>query len=183
MTIRDLTVRVRPQNKNAHLLCILLLALAAAGFATSFTVPLYRGIIQLFSALFIVAALTVYSRYLGAKYSYEIFTNDGEGEPLFIVRQTTGKRISILCRVTLAGISEVVPLSMKEAKARAVASGVHRYLYTTTLCPSRVFYVKVRTRHEKADLILEGSDEFFSYLSASAKEAALYYPPFAEEEE
>jgi len=183
MMIHDLTVRVRPQNKNAHALCIVLLALAAAGFVTSFTVPLYRGIIQLFAAILIVAALTVYARYLGSKYSYEIFTNDGEGEPLFIVRQETGKRISILCRVSLAGISEVVPLSMKEAKERAKTSGAHRYLYTSTLFPSRAYYVKVRTRHEKADLILEGSDEFFSYLDASAKEAALLFPPFAEEEE
>lgn len=181
--IHDLTVRVKPQNKNAHTLCIALLALAAAGFVTSFLVSLYCGIIQLFAAVLIVAALTVYSRYLGSKYSYEIFTDGGEGEPLFIVRQETGKRISILCRVSLAGISEVTPLSMKEAKSRSVASGAHRYLYTSTLFPSRVYYVKVRTRHEKADLVLEGSDEFFDYLKNAAAEAALLYPPFAEEEE
>lgn len=181
--ISDLTVHVKPQNKRAHALCLLLLALAAGGFITSFTVPLYRGMIQLFAAILIVAALTVYARYLGAKYSYEIFTDGGAGEPLFIVRQTTGKRVSILCRISLAGISEITPLSMKEAKARARASGVHRYLYTQTLFPPRVFYVKVRTRSERADLILEGSDEFFAYLEQAAHEAALLYPPFAEEGE
>lgn len=180
--IRDLTVRVKPQNKCAHTLCIVFLALAVAGFIASFSVPLYRGIIQLFAAILIVAALTVYARYIGAKYSYEIFTDGGEGEPLFIVRQETGKRISILCRVALAGMSEIVPLSMKEAKEKAKSSGAHRYLYTQTLFPARVYYVKVRTRHEKADLILEGSEEFFEMLKLAASEAAMLYPPFAEEE-
>lgn len=181
--IQDMTVRVKANKKRALTVIILLSAVAAAGFVTSLLIEHYRGILQLGAAVLIVAALTLYARYIGTTYSYEIFTDGGSAEPLFIVRQETGKRISILCRITLAGIAEMTSLTVKEAKARAQKDGVPRYIYTSTLHPDRVCFLKVRARHESADLILEGSDEFFTYLEAAAKEAALLYPPFAEEDE
>lgn len=181
--IQDMTLRVKPNKRPALTALITLLALAAAGFVTSLLVSHYRGLLQLGAAVLIVAALTLYARYLGTRYSYEIFTDGGNAEPLFIVRQETGKRISILCRITLAGIAEAVPLSMKEAKERAQKDTVPRYIYTSTLGVDRVWFLKVRARHESADLIMEGSDEFFTLLKAMAEEAVLLYPPFAEEDE
>ena len=168
--ISEISLRPVAKNKNARMLFFVLLGAAAASVAVSYLVNAYKGIIQLGSLILLVAAVMVYTRYIGAAYLYEV-TFDTEGTPVFVVSQLSGKRRSALCRVDLADIAEILRLSGEEYRAYKPEAGMKRYNYTPTLWPDEVHCMKVRARAESADVFLELSAECCDMLLSYAAEA------------
>ena len=168
--IQEFAVRPVPKNQNARILFFTLLGGAAAAIAASYFMNAYKGIVQLASLILLVAAVTVYTRYLGAVYSYEV-TYDSDGTPIFVVCQFSGKRRTSLCRVDLADVLSIDALTAEQYRAYKTEQGVKRYNYTPTLYPPEVHILKVRGRHEKADVLLEITAECRDVLLSYAAEA------------
>ena len=168
--IQEFAVRPVPKNQNARILFFTLLGGAAAAIAASYFMNAYKGIVQLASLILLVAAVTVYTRYLGAVYSYEV-TYDSDGTPIFVVCQFSGKRRTSLCRVDLADIVQIEALSTEQYRAYKTEQGIKRYNYTPTLFPPEVNLMRVRGRHEKADVLLEITAECRDALLSYAAEA------------
>ncbi len=156
--IIDFSVKAKPSNRKAKYTFAICIALAFAFFAASGFVPLYNGLVGLVGLIFLTAALTVYTKYMSAVYYYDVFT-DSDGTPLFIVRQVVGKRETTLCRI---GLSEVMKLEREDREARRrhkTPSDHRKFSYLPTLDPDVSYRMTTRSRYERAEILLEISDE------------------------
>lgn len=168
--IQEFAVRPVPKNQNARMLFFAFLGGAAATIAVSYFISAYKGIVQLASLILLVAAVTVYTRYLSAVYSYEV-TYDSDRTPIFVVCRFSGKRRTSLCRVDIADIAEIETLSAEQYRAYKTEQGIKRYNYTPTLFPPEVNLMRVRGRYEKADVLLEITAECRDVLLSYVAEA------------
>ena len=105
-----------------------------------------------------------------AEVGYEIVF-DSEGTPLFIVNQLVGKRMSTLCRIGLYEIVNIRCESGEEQKAHKTPAGVRKYSYVPTLFSDRVCRIYTVGKHERAEILIEVSDEIAAFLSDYAREA------------
>ena len=171
MNIKDLTVHPKPQNNNAKVAFLITLLISAVGFAVYFMMDRYRGFVGMFALFTLVTAILFYTKYISPSFYYDI-TSDSDGVPIFVVRQIIGKRQTTLCRIDLANIKALASEGREEKKAHKTLSGYKKYVYAPTLFPPRVYRITVIGRYEKAEIIIECSDEFANYLSDCAKQAA-----------
>ena len=168
--ITDFSAQPKPQNKKARNLMILFFVLAAIAFAITTIVGQYRGIIGMLCVGFLTSGTLMYTKYLSVRFYYDIIAT-GVDEPLFVVRQMTGKREVTLCRVTLADIERVERETAAERKAHKKDKTTALFIYCPTLSPNVSYRMYVKSGFEKSELILEGSDEFFSKVVEFAAEA------------
>ncbi len=167
--IKELSIRPKPQNKLADRIFYTLLLVALGIIALTQIVEHYKGVISVFAVIAIVAALSVYSRFMSGEYCYDVMY-DSSNTPLFVVRKFSGKRATTLCNVELSAIRSLDILENgKDIEPRA--TGVKRYNYYPTLGKVRRARLTVKTRYESSVILIEGSDEFFALLSSYAKEA------------
>ena len=178
--MQEFSVRPVPKNQNARRLFFILLGSAAALVAVSYLMSSYRGIVQLFALILLVASVMIYARYIGSYYTYDL-TVDSDGTPIFVVCQYSGKRRSSLCRVDLADITDIKSLTAEQYRAYKTEAGVKRYNYTPTLNPPEVHLLKVRSHSEKADVLLEISAEYCEALLSYAQQARAMRPLDGEE--
>ena len=151
----------------------------------AFTVCFFASFILLFSAnafqryvwlpqlsgmLLLVAAITLYTKFLSSKYFYEIVF-DTEGTPLFVVNQIIGKRMTTLCRIALYEVVKVESESSEDRKNHKTPAGVKKYNYVPTLLPERTCRISTSGRHERAEVVIEVTDEVADLLSSYAREA------------
>lgn len=178
--IRPVSVRPKPQNNYAKGLFFALLATAAAISVWYFSLDRYKGVVGMAALCVITAALFVYTKYISQQYIYDI-TEDYKGSPILVVRAVTGKRESTMCRVDLSSIISVEKESREQRKAHKTPTGYNKYVYSPTVMPDEVYRVTVSSRYEKAEIIIECSEEFASLLSAYANEARELYSSLEEE--
>ena len=172
--IRELSVRPKPKNNYARGLFICLLATALGVFILYLNAEKYKGLIGLVIIALVTGAVFVYTKYVSQSYAYDI-TYDSEGSAVFVVRGITGKRQSTLCRVDLHSITAVKKETREQMKAHKTEPGYRRYVYTPTLFAPEVYRICVLSRYEKAEILIECTDEFCEYLlSASAEARELY---------
>ncbi|MBQ8719415.1 MAG: hypothetical protein IJY65_00065 [Clostridia bacterium] len=167
--INELSIRPKPQSKLADRVFYSLLLVAFAIIAASYLAERGRGLISLAAVIVIVAALSVYSRFMAGEYSYDI-TYDSQDTPLFVVRKFSGKRATTLCNVELSAIRSVDILEDGKDTERT-SKEARRYNYSPTLGKARRAKLTVKTRYESSVILIEGTDEFFALLSAYANEA------------
>ena len=174
--IREFSVRPVPKNKNARILFFSILGSAAAAVILAYFLESYKGIVQLGALILLVAAVLVYTRYIGAVYSYEV-TFDSDETPIFVVCQFSGKRRTSLCRVDLADVVDIEVLTNAAYRAYRTEPGVKRYNYTPTLNPPEVHLMRVRSHTERADVLLELSSEcrdtILSYAACARAERSV----------
>ncbi len=168
--INEFSVSVKPQNALAKQLMAICFGLSALIFALSMMIDKYRGVVAAFSLVTLTLALLLYTKYISARYVYEIFTDD-DGEPLFIVRQLTGQKSVTLCRVEIATISKVEREDKKTRRAHKTERDVYRYSYCPTLSPEYVIRLSLVGYRAKSEILIEGSEDFAALLKAYAQEA------------
>ncbi len=170
--ISEISVRAKPSNRKAHIISAACLIIAALLFVTRFAVDRFQGIIDLGTIGFITASVFLYTKYIAPVYYYEtMITTDGE--PLFIIRRMTGKRGTTLCRISFAEILSIKKEEREEFKKHKTPKGTVKYLYTPSLFPEKVHRIEMRSAYERAEIVIECSDEFANRLSAWAKEARM----------
>ncbi len=167
--MKEFSVHPKPQNKRAYYTFYAMLGSAIIAFVPYFALDKYKGIFSFIAMIFIVAAIYIYTRYLSKAYYYDITAAD-DGEPLFVVRQLVGKRYSTLCRIEIATMVNIEHISRREGNKPERREGVNRYYYLPTMMPEDYYAITVSSPYEKAEVFIEGSDEFAAMLMAYAKE-------------
>jgi hypothetical protein len=144
---------------------MLAFALCTVGY---FLAEKYRGVIGLVAVCFLTSGILFYTKYIAPVFYYDVLI-DNAGTPLFIVRQSTGKREVTLARFEIADIKDVKFESREERKKHKTAGGVLKYNYGPTMNPPiscRIFY---KTRYENAEISVEVSEEYSEMLRSYAK--------------
>ena len=138
-------------------------AVALVSLIITFFLEKYRGVVGMVTFASLITAILTYTKYVSVTFHYDVVVEEVE-EPLFIVRQTIGKRNVTLCRVAFADIVKIEKESAAERRAHKSALGVSRYSYTPTLAPSVSYRIYISSRYEKAEIIIEGTDELCEML-------------------
>ena len=171
--INELSARVKSSNNNARVAFFTLLAVSALVFVAYFISPQYKGIIGLVGIALITAAVLIYTKYVACEYYYDV-TFDSDGTAVFVVRQITGKRQSTLCRIALSDIVSAKMESATVRRAHKTPMGYRKYVYFPTLIPADSCRLTVSNRYEKAEILIEVSEEFKNLLltySVTARES------------
>lgn len=180
--IKEFSIHAKATNNNAK---IAFAVCFFASFILLFSANAFQKLVwipQLCGMLLLVAAITLYTKFLSSKYFYEI-TFDTEGTPLLVVNQVIGKRMTTLCRVGLYEVVKVESESAEERKNHKTSAGVRKYTYVPTLFPERTCRVYTSGRHERAEVVIEVSDEIAALISDYAREARELMVAREEEEE
>ncbi len=168
--IREFSTHPKPVNKNAQVAFLITILISAFGFVTYFLIEKYKGIVGVASLMVLTTAILFYTKYISPEFYYDI-TVDSEGTPLFVVRQVIGKRQTTLCRINLADIVSVTRQSSAQKRAHKTPSGYRAYVYTPTFMPPETYLITVASRYEKAEIRIEGTDEFAEVLREYSGEA------------
>lgn len=168
--IKDFSAHPKPQNSNAKVVMWLFFGLGAVAAVFSVALDSYRGVVGLVALALISSGILMYTKYVSVAFYYDILGEDMD-TPLFVVRQRVGKRDVTLCRVELADIVSVKRETAAERKAHVREQGTAYYVYAPTLNPPVSYRMRVSNPRENAELILEGTDEFFSRVIELASEA------------
>ena len=168
--ITDFSAQPKPQNKKARNVMIFFFAVAVFAFVIMNIVGQYRGAIGMVCVGALTTGTLMYTKYLSVRFYYDIIAT-GVDEPLFVVRQMTGKREVTLCRVALADIERVQKESAAERRAHKKEKTTALFVYGPTLFPEVSYRMYVKSGPDRSELILEGSDEFFDKIVEFAAEA------------
>lgn len=160
----EFSVKVVPQNRKAHVISAASLIVAALLFVTRFIINKYTGLIDLGTVGFITASVFLYTKYIASSYYYESMLTD-DGERLFIIKKVTGKRATTLCRISFGEILSIKKETGEEFKKHKTPRGTVKYLYTPTLFPSFVYRIEMRSAYERAEIVIECSDELADVIS------------------
>lgn len=168
--MNDIYSHAKASNNKAKRLFFIMLLVSAALIAVYVFIDVYKGVIGLAAVVAIVSAVFIYTKYMGAEYFYDL-TSDSEGSAVFVVRQTTGKRTSTLCRLDLWSIVNVERLTAKERSTHKTPLGMKKYFYLPTLSPESVLLLTAKSEYENAEIFIEASDEFAAMLKSRAAAA------------
>lgn len=166
--MQEFSVKLTPSNNKARIAFIATLVGAFLLFALSTLLPLYKGLVSLGGMACLVAALTLYTKYISPVYYYD-FTDDGYGTALFVVRQVIGKRQSTLCRISFGEIKKVERETPESRRAHKTPAGYRKYSYMPTLIPELSYRLTIENNYEKAEILIEVSDELARMIESYAK--------------
>ena len=168
--IKDFSAHPKPQNNNSKKVMWAFFILGAVAAVLSVVLESYRGVVGLLALALISSGILMFTKYVSVAFYYDIIAEDVD-TPMFIVRQRVGKRDVTLCRVDLADIVSVKKETAAERKAYVKERGTAYYVYAPTLNPPVSYRMRVANPREHAELILEGTDEFFDKIIELAAEA------------
>ncbi len=135
--------------------------LACAGFM-AFQVP--PGTLwQILFLLSSVACVFFYVRYFSSIFTYRI-----QGEPsLFLVEQTSGRRVTLLCRLELSGLTKIRPWCPED---KGDDKRCDRYNFCNNLSPDRSYLLFFDCDGKRASVRLELEGEFLLFLQKAVAE-------------
>lgn len=170
---REFSVKPKPTNNKARALFIICMMVAFSFVMLSTIIPLYNGIVGLIGVVFLVLAMTLYTKYIAPIYFYDLMS-DSDGTPLLVIRQQTGKRYSTLCRMELGNVVKVEKESRKQRCEHKTPDGVVKYSYLPTLDPDYSYRITVYGNYERSEILIECSEEFADLLLSYTKEISEY---------
>lgn len=168
--IREFSVKAKPSNNKARTLFIVFMLLAFVLVMLSTVVSEYRGIIAFSGVGFLTLSLLFYTKYILAVYYYDVMI-DSSGIPLLVVRQQTGKRQSTLCRIALSEIVSIEREDKAKRKGHKTTSDYKKYSYLPTLDPDLCYRIIMENGYERAEILIEISEDMAGLLSSYVDEA------------
>lgn len=168
--MKEITVRLKPQNNNAKIAFGIALGISFVGFMVYFAMERYRGFVGVFALFMLVCAILLYTKYISPVFCYDL-TFDSEQSPIFVVRQIIGKRQTTLSRIDLMDIASVEYENRSQMRQHKTPKEYRRYVYSPTLFPSEVYRITVSGRYEKAEIVIECTKEFADYIRDASLEA------------
>ena len=161
--INELSVKAKNTNNKARIAFYVTFAVSVVTFAISFFIDRFSGLVGNVGLILIAVSILIFTKYISPVYYYDIM-HDSSGAAVFVVRSVTGKRQSTFCRI---GLSEIVKIEREDAVARRAHKtphGVRKYSYVPTLGPDVTHRIYTRSRYERAEIVIEASDEFAALL-------------------
>ena len=171
--ISEFSVKAKPSNNKARVLFIACMMSSFVFISTSTLIDLYKGLVSLGGVAFLCGALILYTKYVAPIYYYDIML--GDNVPMLVVRQQTGKRYTTLCRVFLADIVKIEKESSAQRREHKTPAETGKYSYLPSLDPSESFRITTSSRHERAEILIECSEEFADLLKRYSSEAKETY--------
>lgn len=168
--ITDFSAQPKPQNNKAKIVMWVFFAIAAVAFVASTIIGQYKGVVGMVCVAAITTAILMYTKFVSVKFHYDVLAA-GMEEPLFVVRQVTGKRETTVARVALADIVDIRRESAAERRAHKREKTTALFVYAPTFSPEYSYRMYIKTRYDSSEVILEGSDEFFDKIKEFAAEA------------
>lgn len=172
--IREFSVKAKPTNNKARVTFVTLLSCAGLTFGAYLVMRAFEvqksGLFGLIPLALVIAAVFIYTKYVSPVYYYEL-ASDSDGYPLFVVRQTYGKRTSTLCRIGLSEITGLERETRSQRRAHKTPRTIMKYNYLPTLLPNYTYRITTRSRYEQAEIVIEINDEFAELLKGYIKEA------------
>ncbi len=166
----DFSAQPKAQNKTAKTIMWVFFGVALVSAVVSTFLEHYRGVVGMVTLGALTTAILMYTKFVSVKFYYDIMVT-GLEEPLLVVRQAVGKRNVTLARVALADIISITRESREQRRAYKKEKGIALYNYGPTMNPPVTYRVQVRNYAERADIVLEGSDEFFEKIREYASVA------------
>ena len=152
------SIRPKAANNNAKIVFAITLFISAVIFTFYFFMDKYKGVVGTVGLFVLVTAILIYTKYISPSFCYDVCP-DSDDTSVFIVRQVIGKRITTLCRIELADIASVKRETRPEYRAHKTPKGYKKYVYAPTLFPSEIYRLTVLSRYERAEIIIEISEE------------------------
>ncbi len=137
-------------KKYERLIALITALLGVALFAVSQIPALpIPALYQFLGLVSLTASIVLVSRYLMRRYVYsiEMRTDGGEDAPPdFVVVEHYGRRVSTVCRVSVAEIEEILPLTRENRRqAATLQRGRFFYDYTADLFSANRYLVSVQS--------------------------------------
>ncbi len=167
--IREFSVKPKPSNNKARAVFIVFMLLAFLLIVISTLVDSYKGIVSTLGVMSFTLALVIYTKYISPTYYYDI-TYDSSGLAVFVVRQLIGKRYTTLCRIALSDIIGIEKESSRERRDHKTPMGVVKYSYLPSLDPAESYRITTSSRYERAEILIEGSEELAALLRVYSAE-------------
>ncbi len=168
--IKEISVKPKPQNNIAKIVFSVTLALSLAAVIIYLSVDKYKGIFGFVAMLILVSAILIYTKYISPVFYYDIMLEGGE-IPIFVVRQSVGKRQTTLCRIALSDIASISHETREERRKHKTQKGVMKYNYAPTMFPAEVYRITTAGKYERAEIVIEGTSEFIACLTEYVEEA------------
>ena len=125
----------------------------------------FPAALQMLAVILLGCAVVVLTRYLLRDFCYRIEARGGSDVPDLTVTEYCGKRISVVCRISLGDIVTVRPINAREARSLAKAQRNRRiYDYTCRINPENLYLVTVRDGEESYDLRIVADKGLVAYL-------------------
>ncbi len=159
----DFSAQPKAQNKNSKIVMWVFFGIALITAIISTFLSAYRGVVGMVTLGCLATAILMYTKYVSVRFYYDVMVT-GLEEPLLVVRQAVGKRNVTLARVCLADIISITRETREERRRYKKEKGTLLYNYGPTLSPSVTYRLQVRNHIERADIVLEGTDEFFEKI-------------------
>lgn len=172
--VKEMSVHTVPTNKKARTVVSGLFASALILLVVSAILDKYKGLFGMAILAVLTAAILFYTRYIAAKYIYDLTTSE-DGCPILIARSITGKRQTTLMRIDLCTVDSVERLDADQIKAYRIDSGILKYVYSPTFKPDSLILIRSRSRYEKADVFIEAPKEFEELIRENSEYAKSIY--------
>ncbi|MBQ7346430.1 MAG: hypothetical protein IJW55_00580 [Clostridia bacterium] len=137
-------------QKKKEFLIVAILSVAAAFLFCCSTLPscLYPSLWQLTCVFLLVAVIMLVSKCLLRSFVYRVAPREdveGDAPPDFTVTECYGKRSAVVCRISVADIEAVTPVTPQNRKAlAAMGKGKSVYRYFSELSPQNLCWLTVR---------------------------------------
>ena len=168
--IKAFSSRPKPKNNNAKIAFGIALLISAVGFGFYLFMERYRGIVGTAAMFVLITAILIYTKYIAPSFVYDVGV-DSDNNPIFVVRQVIGKRITTLCRIDLADVTDVKNENREEMRAHKTPKDFKKYVYAPTMFPQDIYRITVRSRYEKSEILIEITDELANLFVSYVKQA------------
>ncbi len=159
---------VQPKKTNnlaANLSLVLIFGGILAMYFSSLPSIPFRPVMQTVSLLIIAFAIMLLGRYVFKSFSYSIVDTEGDGLDFTVTELKRRSRIT-LTRVSLSGISEIIPLKSdaKEIMAKK-KKGRKSFNYCVDLCPKESYLILCEECGEKYAIRISADEKLITLLS------------------
>jgi hypothetical protein len=165
--IRDFSATPKQQNKKSVIFMSAFFVAGAILFGISLFINNYRGVVGLVALLLFTTGVFVYIKFVSVVFHYDIIA-EGQDEPIFVIRQTVGKRNITLVRIAFREIEKIERETLSERRAHKTKSRVNAYSYCPTLMPDVSYRIYFKNAYESGEITVEGSEEFIEMLRSAA---------------
>ena len=126
----------------------------------------FPAILQLLSFVCMTGVVIVSTRYLLRDFCYRIEFAENTDVPDFTVTERCGRRITVVCRVSVNDVVEVRPICSKEARKLAKSQKERRvYDYTCRIDSDHLYLLTVRDGETLYDIRIMADQGLIKYLS------------------
>ena len=154
------------QKKKEKLLCLFLALLGAVLYGSS-QIPNapFPGLIQILGIACFAAAILLISMCLMRRYDYVLEENEN-GSYDFIITEYYGRRQMAVCRVSLADIQSVLPLTSEtKAQRKSLKKQGKHYSYTGVLFDEKRYLVEMQAHGEHVFVCICADETLLNLLT------------------